>query len=176
METLITERLVLRPFRKEDLDDFYEYAKNPSVGPNAGWKPHESKEESREILERFIAEEESWAIIHKDTDKLIGSIGLHNDARRNNSRVKMLGYVLDEAYWGQGIMTEAAKRVLKYAFENLDLNLVSVYHYPSNIRSKRVIEKCGFHYEGTLRRANELYDGSIHDSMCYSLTKEEYRG
>ena len=47
-----TERLILRPFEESDLDDFYEYAKNDNVGPNAGWKPHESKEESEKILDR----------------------------------------------------------------------------------------------------------------------------
>lgn len=174
MKTLTTERLILRGFREEDLDDFYGYAKNPNIGPNAGWKPHESKEESLEILRHFIEKKEVWAIVDKDTDKVIGSIGLHNDERRNNSKVKMLGYVLDEAYWGKGLMTEAAKRVIKYAFEDLDLDLVSVYHFPFNIGSKRVIQKCGFHYEGTLRLASTIYDGSIYDNACYSLTKEEY--
>jgi len=174
MKTLTTQRLILREFREEDLDDFYGYAKNPNVGPNAGWKPHESKEESLQMLRSFIHQKEAWAIIDKNANKVIGSIGLHNDVRRNNYRVKMLGYVLDEAYWGKGLMTEAAKRVIKYAFEDLNLDLISVYHYPFNIGSKRVIQKCGFHYEGTLRLADTIYDGSVYDIVCYSLTKEEY--
>jgi len=86
----------------------------------------------------------------------------------------MLGYVLAESYWGKGYTTEAAKRLIQYAFEELNIDLLSVYHYPHNIRSKRVIEKCGFHYEGTLRLASTIYNGNVYDSVCYSLTKEEY--
>lgn len=52
----------------------------------------------------------------------------------------MLGYVLAEPYWGRGLMTEAVKRMIKYAFEELNIDLLSVYHYPHNERSKRVIE------------------------------------
>ena len=86
----------------------------------------------------------------------------------------MLGYVLAEPYWGRGLMTEAVKGMIKYAFEELNIDLLSVYHYPHNERSKRVIEKCGFHYEGTLRRASTIYNGRVFDDVCYSLTKEEY--
>ncbi len=174
MPVLETERLIIRRFRKEDLDDFYEYARNPNVGPNAGWKPHASKHESREILKHFIKSTSVWAIVDKNTYKVIGSIGLHDDRKRDSRNVKMLGYVLAEPYWGKGLMTEAAKRMIKYAFEELQIDLLSVYHYPHNKRSQRVIEKCGFHYEGILRRASTIYNGRVYDDVCYSLTKEEY--
>jgi ribosomal-protein-alanine N-acetyltransferase len=107
--------------------------------------------------------------------KVIGSIGLHIDRKRNNDNVRMLGYVLSEDYWGKGLMTEAAREVIRYAFEDMGLDLISVYHYPSNIRSKRVIEKCGFQYEGTLKRASVIFNGNIYDDVCYSLTREDYR-
>ncbi|MGI6561106.1 MAG: GNAT family N-acetyltransferase [Clostridia bacterium] len=175
MKTLITERLILRKFRESDLDDFYEYAKNPRVGPNAGWRPHESKEVSFDILKMFIENNDVWAITDKNTGKVIGSIGLHIDRKRNNDNVRMLGYVLSEDYWGKGLMTEAAREVIRYAFEDMGLDLISVYHYPSNIRSKRVIEKCGFQYEGTLKRASVIFNGNIYDDVCYSLTREDYR-
>ena len=54
------------------------------------------------------------------------------------------------------------------------LDVLSVIHYTFNTRSKRVIEKCGFKYEGTIRNAKELYDGRIVDEACYSILKEEY--
>ena len=174
MPVLESERLIIRRFRKEDLDDFYEYSRNPNVGPNAGWKPHSSKQESREILRHFINNPSVWALVDKSTNKVIGSIGLHEDRKRDHQNAKMLGYVLAEPYWGKGLMTEAAKRMIKYAFEELRIDLLSVYHYPHNQRSKRVIEKCGFHYEGTLRQASTIYNGNIYDDVCYSLTKEEY--
>ena len=83
MLTFETERLVLRPWRKSDLGDFYEYAKDPEVGPNAGWKPHENMDESRRILQSFIDGEEVRAVVLKQTGKVIGSLGLHPDRLRH---------------------------------------------------------------------------------------------
>lgn len=175
MATLQTERLLLRPFHKSDVDDFYEYSKNKHVGPNAGWKPHANKAESAEIMrEIFLDQESVWAIVWQATEKVIGSIGIVDDAKRPHSQVKMLGYAIGEDYWGRGITTEASLAVLQYAFLELGLGLVSIYCYPFNKRSMRVIEKCGFHYEGQLRQAERIYDGNIYDTVCYSMTRNEY--
>lgn len=174
MKTLETERLLLRKFQDTDLDDFYEYAKNPNVGPNAGWEPHKSKEDSLRILNMFLEKEDVWAIELKEKHKVIGSIGLHKDQLRSAEDVKMIGYVLSEEYWGKGLTTEAAEEVIRYAFEELKTNYLTIHHFSFNQRSKRVIEKCGFIYEGTLRHASQIYDGSIYDLACYSMTKAEW--
>lgn len=174
MNTLITERLILRPFKETDLEDLYEYASNPNIGPRAGWKPHQSKEESKGILNMFMEAGDVWALEYKENHKVIGSLGLHNDRLRSVDDIKMLGYVLSEDYWGKGLVAEAAKAAIQYAFEKLGVKLVSVHHYPFNQQSKRVIEKCGFIYEGTLRHATKLYDGTVYDLVCYSLTREEW--
>lgn len=176
-KTLSTNRLVLRAFTMEDLADFYEYCKDPDTGIHAGWKPHESMEESRDILHHFIEEREVWAICEKQSGKVIGSIGLHRDSkrRRNFNQCRMMGYVLSKAYWGQGLMTEATKEVLRHAFEDLKLEMVTISHFSYNQRSARVIEKLGFHREGVLRKAFLRYDGSLLDDIGYSMTKEEYQ-
>lgn len=174
MNTLETDRLLLRPFEEADLQDFFEYAKSPNVGPNAGWPPHSNLEESRDILEAFMENEEVWALVLKESNKLIGSIGIHKDQLRSASDVKMLGYVLSEEYWGQGMMYEAAQAAIRYAFEHLDIVMLTVHHYSYNNRSKRVINKCGFQYEGTLRHCSKIYNGSVYDLACYSMTKEEW--
>lgn len=175
MKTLETERLILRPWSPDDLDDLHEYAKDPEIGPNAGWEPHTDKAVSAKILQMFIEKGDTWAMEHKQNHNVIGSIGLHADRRRAEGiNVKMIGYVLSRDYWGTGLMTEAARRVLQFAFEDLAVDLVSVYHYPSNMRSRRVIEKCGFTYEGTIRQGSKIFDGTVLDDVCYSMTKEEY--
>ncbi len=176
MKVLETDRLLLREWIEEDCYDLYEYAKSPKVGPMAGWVPHESLDKSKEIVHMFIESNETWAICLKQTGKVIGSIGLHPDKKRSydSDQVKMLGYVLAEDYWGQGIMVEAGKEVLRFAFKEFNVETLSVYHFSSNPQSKRVIEKLGFTYEGTLRKAIKLQDGTIVDSLCYSLLKEEY--
>ncbi|WMJ88460.1 GNAT family N-acetyltransferase [Anaerocolumna sp. MB42-C2] len=174
MKVLETDRLLLRNWEISDLEDFYEYAKNPNVGPMAGWKPHESLDESRKILNSFIEREEVWAVVYRVNRKVIGSIGLHNDSKRNSANIKMLGYVLSEDYWGMGLIPEAVREVIRYSFEELDLALLSIYHYPFNVQSKRVIEKCGFTYEGILRMGSQIYNGKVYDDICYSIKKEEW--
>lgn len=174
MKTIETARLLLRPFLETDLEDIYEYAKNPNIGPNAGWKPHENLDESKVILNSFMEKDEVLAIVWKENNKVIGSLGLHIDQLRSADNVKSLGYVLSEDYWGRGIITEAAKAILNYAFTELNLTMVTVHHYPYNHRSKRVIEKCGFVYEGTLRHCVKIFNGNIYDLVCYSMTKTEW--
>ena len=174
MKVIKTERLILRPWKLNDLDDFYEYAKSENIGPNAGWKPHANKDESLTILKSFIESDEVRAIVNKENNKVIGSIGVHEDNLRENPNSRMIGYVLSEDYWGKGIMPEAVKAIIKYLFEEENLEVISCCHYPFNLKSKRVIEKCGFIYEGTIRRAKKIYNGNIYDYVCYSITKDDY--
>lgn len=173
-----TGRLVLRPWRVEDAPAMFAYAKDPDVGPNAGWKPHESVEESRERCEKWAQGEDSdwlWAITEKGRDLPIGSVGLHEDRMRLHvPGHRKLGYVLGREFWGRGYMTEAVNAVLDHAFVQEHLKLVSVGHYTFNARSRRVIEKCGFHFEGELRMATVRYDGLVPDGRLYSMTAAEY--
>ena len=173
--TLETERMILRMWRKKDAPELYEYDKNPNVGPHAGWKPHESINESRMIISQIFLTNMCWAIQDRETGKIIGSIGLEEDKFRPDVKSKELGYSLAEDYWGRGLMTEAAGRIIRYAFDELKLDVLMIRTGESNIRSQRVIEKCGFEYEGTLRRTYRIYDGSIREVRCYSMLSEEYR-
>ena len=85
-----------------------------------------------------------------------------------------MGYVLARDFWGRGLMTEAAGAALRYGFEQMHLGVVSICHFDFNARSRRVIEKLGFTYEGTLRRAHVREDGRVCDELCYSMTREEF--
>jgi len=174
MKTLETERLILRAWKIDDADDFYEYAKHPEVGLNGGWEPHTSKDVSLKIIQYFIEENDIWAIVLKENNKVIGSLGLHSDSKRAGINVKELGFVVSAEYWGRGIATEASKRAIIHAFDDLNLDLLSTYHKSFNTRAKRVIEKCGFTCEGTLRQASKRYDNRIFDAVCYSILKSEY--
>lgn len=173
---LETERLIIRNFTMKDLNDFHAYAKSDRVGPMAGWKPHGTKYETRKVLRSFMVQKNIWTIQHKEDGKSIGSVGLHEDTRRDLSKEECLalGYVLSEDYWGQGYMVEACEKVLDYAFKKLYLDMVTVYHYDINQQSKRVIEKLGFKLEGVLRMGSRDYRGKIYDTYSYSMTREEY--
>ncbi|MBR6728585.1 MAG: GNAT family N-acetyltransferase [Clostridia bacterium] len=174
MEKIETERLILRGFCSEDLEALHSYCIKPNVGSHAGWKPHETIADSKRILQEFMTCGYIWAIVEKESGRLIGSCGLHPDFKRMNEGARMLGYVLDDDSWGRGYMTEAARALVRYGFCALGLSVIGVYHFSSNMRSRRVIEKCGFRYEGIMRRARHLYDGRVVDDVCYSLTQEEF--
>lgn len=111
-------------------------------GPNAGWSPHASLEESKEIIETLFLPNEVWAIREKESGKIMGSIGLEPDRRRENVKSLEMGYSLGEEYWGHGYMTEAAHAVMDYAFNELDIVVMAICTGPENKRSQRVIEKC----------------------------------
>lgn len=176
-----TKRLLLRPFQENDAEAFFACCQNPNLGNNAGWAPHKTLNESREILHgAFIGQEGIWAVTLKDTQQLIASIGIVPDPKRENPQVRMLGYWLDEPYWGKGYMSEAVQAVLNYGFNELQLSLITANCYPHNKRSQQVLKRNGFIYEGTLHQAELTYNGNIYDHQCYYLpgisqpTPEDY--
>ena len=166
IERLETERLILREFRESDAEDVYEYARDPEVGPNAGWKPHESLDESRGVVKNFIQSGEVWAIEDKASHKVIGSIGLHKRERECEPFDRELGYVLSRDYWGRGLMTEAAGRIVQYAFDN-GMKTLLVSHFDGNDRSRRVIEKLGFSKVGHAADSYTRYDGEVLSETIY---------
>ena len=145
-----TERLILRAFLPEDIDDLYEYARVAGVGEMAGWKHHESREESARILDMFIKEDKTFAITLKDSGKVIGSIGVEKYGLEEklteftDYKGREIGYAMSKDYWGRGIMPEAVGAVIKYLFNECDLDFLISGYYDFNSQSKKVQEKCGF--------------------------------
>ncbi|MCR4911890.1 MAG: GNAT family N-acetyltransferase [Bacilli bacterium] len=173
---LETDRLILRIFRQEDLDDFFEYASVPGVGEMAGWPHHPDKNESKYRLDKFIREKHTFAIVHKADNKVIGSLGIEEcDAEGKltefaSLRGREIGYVLAKPYWGQGIMPEAVKCVVNYLFDVLDYDFLLCGHYDFNLQSKRVQEKCGFvPYRTGLKFNSKLNDELIPGSLNLML-------
>ena len=148
---LHTERLTLRPWTMDDLDDFYEYASVDGVGQMAGWLPHKGKEESRNILQRFIEGKKTFAL--EFNGKVIGSLGVeeYNEEELPEFQEKLgreIGYVLSKDYWGRGLMPEAVQAVIKYLFDTAGLDFIVCGHFVENFQSQRAQEKCGFkHYK-----------------------------
>lgn len=165
-----TERLLLRPILASDASDVFAYSSEAHVGPNAGWKPHESLAETEGVLrDLFLGQEGVFGIVLRETGRLVGSVGTIADPKRQNPQARMLGYALSEAHWGKGLMTEAVRAVLSFCFAHEDVRLISAYCYPENRRSKRLLQHCGFVYEGCLRDCELRYDGRLMDNECYAL-------
>lgn len=150
-KTLETQRLILRQWQESDLNDFYDYACVEGVGEMAGWKHHETIFITNEVLQSFISDKNVFAVVLKQNNKVIGSLGLHyswanDDPNFNMLRLKDIGYVLSKNYWGNGLMPEAVSAIIKFCFNDCGLDAVTIAHFLANSQSKRVIEKCGFQY------------------------------
>lgn len=148
--TIETERLILRPWKQTDLDDFFEYASVDGVGEMAGWKHHENKEKSQSILDLFINDDRTFAIVLKDNNKVIGSLGVEKYGMEKvlseffDYQGRKIGFVLSKDYWGKGLMPEAVKAVIDYLFNVANLDFLTCGYYEFNNQSKKVQEKCGF--------------------------------
>ena len=145
-----TERLILRRWEESDAEDLYKYASDPDVGPIAGWPAHQSLDESRYVIKNVFNGQEAYAVCLKEDGKAIGAIELklngHTDMTEHDDECE-LGYWLGKPFWGQGIMPEAARELLRHAFEDVGMTKVWCGYYEGNIKSKRVQEKVGFHYQ-----------------------------
>jgi len=175
---LETERLRLRPWRESDLPALYEYASVPGVGEMAGWPHHRSERDSRKILELFQAEKNVFAVALKEDDRAIGSLGLHSswaetDDRYCTLRQKEIGYVLSKKFWGQGLMPEAVREAMRFCFEELGLEALTLSCFQSNPQSRRVIEKCGFSF---VRQKGVHLEQMERDEMllCYFLLRADW--
>lgn len=156
---LETPRLMLRPFFDTDAEDVYAYAKDPRVGPVAGWPPHTSVENSLEIIRTVFAAPNVFAVVDKESGRVIGSAGFVGQHRPElPGPDEELGYALSSQFWGRGLMTEAARELLRFGFEELGLRTIWCNHYDGNGRSRRVIEKCGFQYQFSREERVELMD------------------
>ncbi|NLM38684.1 MAG: GNAT family N-acetyltransferase [Firmicutes bacterium] len=173
---LETGRLILRYWHENDLADLFAYASVPGVGEMAGWPHHRTEEDSREILKSFMEKKDVFAIVHKEDKKVIGSLGVHeswadDDPEYSGMCVKEIGYVLARDYWGQGLVPEAARAVIKYCFDELQLDALTCGHFVNNYRSQRVIEKLGFEYVKTIQLKSQAL-GQVFDTKCYILFRE----
>lgn len=149
---LETERLILRPWQESDAEDLYKYASHPDVGPIAGWPVHTSVKNSLDIIRNVLSEPETYAVVDKSTGCAVGSIGIMIGKASNigiPDTEGEVGYWIGVPYWGQGLIPEAVREILRYAFKELHLKKMWCGYFDGNVKSKRVQEKCGFIYQYT---------------------------
>lgn len=171
---LETERLLLRPWDETDAEECYRYAKDPRVGPIAGWPPHTSAEHSRQVIRDALRAPETYAIVLKETGLPIGSIGLHrNDLAEGDDEME-LGYWIGVPHWGRGYALDAARALLRHAFEELKLARVWCGYYEGNARSRRVQEKLGFQYQWTSENVPVPQLGETRRGYVSLLTKADW--
>ena len=172
-----TERLILRPWQAQDAENLYTYASDPEVGPPAGWPPHTSVENSREIIKNVLSKPETYAVCLKD-GKSIGSIGLHlngsTDMTDRDDECE-LGYWIGKPYWGQGLIPEASRALMRYAFEELGMRAVWCGYYDGNEKSRKVQTKLGFVYQHKTEGLEVRLMNEIRTGHCNLMTKERWQ-
>lgn len=149
---LETERLVLRAWKDSDAQELYKYAKDPLVGPIAGWSPHTSVENSLDIIRTILSAPETYAVVLKETNKVVGSAGILFPSQGNTPMSETeaeIGYWIGVPYWGQGLIPEVVSELLRRCFEDLGRTAIWCGYYDGNTKSKRVQEKCGFIFHHT---------------------------
>ena len=179
MTTILeTERLILRPWSEDDAEELYKYASDPDVGPPAGWPPHTSVENSRDIIRNVLSQRETYALCLKDSGKPIGSIGLHlnghTDMTDRDDECE-LGYWIGKPFWGQGLIPEASRELLRYAFEELGMRAVWCGYYDGNVKSRRVQEKLGFVYQHVNEGLEVKLMNEVRTGHCNLMTKERWQ-
>lgn len=174
---LETERLILRPWNENDAETLYHYAKDPDIGPIAGWPPHTSVENSRAIICDVLSAPETYAVVLKETGEPIGSVGLlfgENGTASLPESEAELGYWVGKPYWGRGIIPEASRELIRHAFEDLGIDGLWCGHYEGNDRSHRVQEKLGFVYHHTNDNVPCDLMGDVRTEHFSYMSKEQW--
>ena len=174
-KTIQTKRLTLRQFVREDADAMFQnWASDPRVTRHLTWEPHASVDVTRKILDGWCALYANpayyhWGIVYNG--QLVGGISV---VRQNeHDETAELGYCIGHDFWGLGITSEAAEAVIRYLIFEVGVHRVSIRHAVDNPASGRVAAKCGMRFEGILRGAGKVADGTFTDTAIYAILRED---
>ena len=174
---LQTKRLALRPWTETDAESLYAYAKDPDIGPIAGWPAHTSVGESLDAIRNVLTGAECYAICEKGSDRAIGAIELklngHTDMTERDDECE-LGYWIGKPFWGRGYIPEAATELIRHGFEDLGMTTIWCGYYDGNTQSKRVQEKLGFTYHHTCEEVPVPLMNETRIGHTNVMTKEQW--
>ncbi len=175
--TIETERLILRRFEYSDNETMLKnWIADEKIQSLYSEPVYTTKEEVKQLLDKYIHSYKKddyyrWAVIEKDTDECIGQIAYFLvDSKNHFAEIE---YCIGADFQCRGYATEAAKAVIAYGFNKINLNKVQICTKTINAPSKRVIEKCGLTYEGTLRDYFYI-NGTYVGRLYFSMLKSEY--
>lgn len=163
--TFETRRLIIRPWTEADAPILYTYASEPILGLSAGWAPHTSEHESLRVIQGPLGKDEVYAIVLRETGEPIGSVGFldneDSDLELKDDEAEV-GYWIGYPHWGNGYALEAVRRLLKHAFDDLNMESVWGSYFDENVRSGKVLSRAGFVYHHTeARKIDALGDERI---------------
>lgn len=174
---LETERLILRPWKESDAESLFKYAKDPEVGPIAGWPSHKSIEESLDVIRNVLCGPECYAICEKGKDEAVGAIELMLAGKTELTDREdecELGYWLGKPFWGRGYMPEAASEMIRHGFEDLNMTTIWCGYYDGNTKSKRVQERVGFVFHHTCNEVDVPLMNEVRIGHTNVMTRERW--
>jgi RimJ/RimL family protein N-acetyltransferase/enterochelin esterase-like enzyme len=182
--TIETERLILRRFQKDDLEQIYHNCwSDPEIWKWTRYEPMDSIDDVIVLNNIFTdfwfskyerLDNYDWALRHKASGEVIGRLrGINSNNRRDKTSQIELAYELGQSWWNQGLMTEAVKAVVGFFFNDVGFSRVYAYHAHGNPASGRVMQKCGMVYEGTARQMC-LCNCGMFDAVSYAILADDY--
>lgn len=172
-----TNRIQFRYWKESDAEELFLLASDPDVGPRAGWPPHSSVEQSREIIKTIFNNDHVWALILKETEQLIGCMGYYDYTESNigiEEGEAELGYWIGKPFWNQGYCTDALRAMIDYCFNIKGFVTLWADHFVDNPASGKVMEKCGFTDTGEINWLSKLYKGDENPVKIMKLTVATY--
>ena len=180
---LTTEKLLLRPFNLNDVDDVLAYTNDPEWARyQVNIRPVPYTRKDAETLVAMFSDHTKWDAIGMLQvfaitleGKVIGEIVLNQrNEDLKNERIE-LTYSLSRQHWGKGLMTEAARAVMNWVLQTYSFNRMFAYCDPRNIGSRRVLEKLGMKREGQLR-SHLKWNNEFRDQLYYGILRAEWKG
>ena len=174
---LESRRIILRQFLPSDIKpSFQNWTNDEKVTPFLRWKPHGTITVTEAVIKGWIQQYQDpsfyqWAIVLKDSDEVIGTISVVSQDEKTGKI--HIGYCIGSKWWHQGYTSESLERLVSFFFEEVKADRIESQHDPNNINSGLVMKKCGFSYEGTLRKADWNNQGIV-DACMYSILAEDY--
>lgn len=168
------ERVRLRNFLPEDIDDVFSYASDPVVTRHAGWQPHRTPFESMAYIKRCLSDDWgpiTFAVEYVSEARVIGVVDIRIISRLWG--VGEIGYTLARSYWGQGFNVEAGRLLLWYGFKEMGMRRIQAVCDVENRRSYRTMEKLGMARERIIPRVR-VANGRVVDRLVYSVLRREW--
>ena len=180
----------LRPIKLEDAKDIFEYAQDEDTGPRVGWTPHKNIEETRGLIKNWLSpqsNEEQFAIVLKETGRVVGTMGLTNKNKHKSSNaianklvedgnfVYEIWITIGRKYWGMGLGTKTIKAMIDYLFETVGVDIVLTRHYEQNIGSQKIQERNGLKLIGQYECDKKWYNTDCTTMIVRAKTKEDWK-
>ena len=171
-QEITTKRLLLRPVRLADAEDFYRIGSDPENNRFTIHYPNMDATLSG-MADYWMGDPlGKYAVVMKGTNQFAGAVEVHLDERNQKAEI---GYLITRRFWGNGYAPEAAAALLDLCFNILHLNRVEAMYDSRNHNSGRVLEKLGMHVEGRLRNDRIDDDGTPITTVVTAITAREYR-